>query len=84
MQLTFIPYLGRQGSKRMCIEAVRVSSEFRRLGIGEEMMRWAIDQAKDNGCKIVQLTTDKERLDAHRFYEKLGFEGSHLGMKLII
>ena len=82
MQLTFIPGISQLGAKRLLIEAVRVDSKYRGRGIGKEMMRWAIRRAGEKGCKTVQLTTNNERKDAHRFYENLGFEGSHLGMKL--
>lgn len=84
MQLTFIPYLGRKGTKRMQIEAVRVDEKFRGAGIGQQMMEWAIKKAGEEKCGLVQLTTDKTRTDAHRFYKKLGFVDSHLGMKLYL
>ncbi|MCM0677468.1 GNAT family N-acetyltransferase [Micromonospora phytophila] len=82
MQLTYIPGLGRHGAERQLIESVRVRSDLRGQGIGRKMMTWAIDQAKQRGCALVQLTTDKTRLDAHRFYLGLGFVASHEGMKL--
>jgi len=81
MQMTFTPHLVRQGAKRLTIEAVRVHKNFRSQKIGEAMMNFAIDEAKKRGCKIAQFTTDKERGDAHRFYEKLGFQATHLGFK---
>ncbi len=81
-QLTWIPYLSRAGSLRCLIEAVRVATDFRDRGIGEVMMKFAIRTAKDRNCALVQLTTDKTREKAHRFYERLGFESSHIGMKL--
>jgi GNAT superfamily N-acetyltransferase len=84
MQLTFIPGISRLGSRRLLIEAVRVSSKLRGQGIGKKMILWAIERAKDAGCGSVQLTSDNARKDAHRFYEDLGFEGSHLGMKFTI
>ena len=83
-QLTFTPGLSRGGAWRMTIEAVRVASAHRGGGIGRTMMAWAIDRARERGCRIVQLTTDKRRLDAHRFYESLGFTASHEGMKLLL
>ena len=83
-QMTYIPGLGRHGAERALIEAVRVRSDRRGHGIGGQMMRWAIDQARDRGCALVQLTTDKSRHDAHRFYARLGFVASHEGMKLIL
>lgn len=83
-QMTYIPGLGRHGAERALIEAVRVRSDRRGHGIGGQMMRWAIDQARDRGCALVQLTTDKSRHDAHRFYARLGFVASHEGMKVIL
>ncbi len=82
MQLTFIPGLSRKGSWRGQIEAVRIAEGHRNFGIGENMFRWAIEQCESRGCGLVQLTTDKTRPDAHRFYERLGFEASHEGYKL--
>ncbi|MDG4785878.1 GNAT family N-acetyltransferase [Micromonospora sp. WMMD1102] len=82
MQLTFIPGVSRRGAERMQIEAVRVRSDRRGDGIGRRMMTWAVDQARERGCRLVQLTTDKRRTDAHRFYAGLGFRASHEGMKL--
>ncbi|GAA0373207.1 GNAT family N-acetyltransferase [Micromonospora gifhornensis] len=82
MQLTYIPGLGRHGAERQLIESVRVRSDRRGQGLGRLMMTWAIDQARQRGCGLVQLTTDKSRHDAHRFYLGLGFVASHEGMKL--
>lgn len=84
LQLTFIHGLSRQGAKRALIEAVRVSSAQRGKGLGEEIIRAAIEIARQAKCAMVQLTTDKSRKDAHRFYERLGFEASHVGMKLML
>lgn len=84
LQLTFIHGLSRQGAKRALIEAVRVSSAHRSKGLGEEIIRAAIEIARENKCAMVQLTTDQSRKDAHRFYERLGFEASHVGMKLML
>ena len=84
LQLTIIPGLSRKGSKRALIEAVRVRSDQRGGGLGRRMIGWAIDEARSKGCVVVQLTSDKSRVDAHRFYESLGFESSHLGMKLAL
>ncbi len=81
-QLTYIPGLGRHGAQRALVEAVRVRADLRGQGVGEAMMTWAIDQARRRGCGLVQLTTDKSRTDAHRFYRRLGFVASHEGMKL--
>ncbi len=82
LQLTFLPYLTYGGGWRAQIEAVRAASSVRGEGIGGELVRWAIEQARDKGCHLVQLTTDKRRPDALRFYEQLGFRSSHEGMKL--
>ncbi|MGC5030778.1 GNAT family N-acetyltransferase [Micromonospora sp. DT229] len=82
MQLTYIPGLGRHGAERQLIESVRVRSDQRGRGLGRLMMTWAIEQARLRGCGLVQLTTDKSRHDAHRFYLGLGFVASHEGMKL--
>jgi GNAT superfamily N-acetyltransferase len=82
MQLSFIPGLARRGALRAQIEAVRVAEEYRGAGLGSAMLEWAIAEARRRGCALVQLTTDKSRADAHRFYERLGFVPSHLGMKL--
>jgi GNAT superfamily N-acetyltransferase len=84
MQLSFIPGLARQGAWRAQIEAVRVRKEARNRNIGTKMIEWAIEEATRRGCALVQLTTDKRRADAHRFYERLGFVASHEGMKLHI
>ncbi len=83
-QLSFLPGLGRRGSWRAQIESVRVARQRRNGGVGAAMMRWAIGQARERGCALVQLTTDKRRADAHRFYQRLGFEASHEGMKLLL
>ncbi|HMJ07722.1 MAG TPA: GNAT family N-acetyltransferase [Pyrinomonadaceae bacterium] len=82
LQLTFTPSISFQGGKRASVESVRVNKALRGSGIGRKMMIWAIERAKREGCVSMQLTTNSERLDAHRFYEHLGFTGSHLGMKL--
>ena len=82
MQLTFIPGLSRRGTWRAQIEGVRVASSARGDGLGEVLMRWAIEQARSRGCALVQLTSDARRRDAHRFYERLGFTASHTGFKL--
>lgn len=82
LQLTFTSGLSRLGMTRATVEAVRVRSDQRGNGLGERLMRWAIDEARARGCGLVQLTTDASRADAHRFYERLGFTASHVGMKL--
>ncbi|MET8093850.1 GNAT family N-acetyltransferase [Micromonospora sp. NPDC005220] len=84
LQITYIPGLGRHGSERSLIESVRVRSDRRGQGLGRDLMAWAIDQARQRGCALVQLTTDKTREDAHRFYLGLGFVASHEGMKLAL
>jgi len=83
-QLSYIPGLSRKGSWRAQIEAVRVSDALRGQGVGGVMVQWAIDQARERGCSLMQLTTDKSRVAAHRFYERLGFVASHEGMKLLL
>ncbi len=82
LQLTFIPYLTYQGGWRALIEGVRVDSTRRSHGLGKALFQWAIDRARARGCILVQLTTDKARVEAKRFYESLGFVASHEGMKL--
>jgi GNAT superfamily N-acetyltransferase len=84
MQLSFLPGLARRGALRAQIEAVRVAESSQGAGLGTAMMGWAIDEARRRGCGLVQLTTDKSRLDAHRFYQRLGFVASHEGMKLAL
>ena len=82
LQLSFIPYLTYQGGIRAQIEAVRIHKDKRGLGIGEQLFQWAINRAQERGAHLLQLTTDKKRPEALRFYEKLGFKASHEGMKL--
>lgn len=82
MQLSFIPGLSRTGALRAQIEAVRVRQSYRDRGLGQAMLEWAIAEARTRGCSLVQLTTDKTRTEARRFYEHLGFVASHEGMKL--
>ncbi len=81
-QLSFIPGVSRQGAWRGQIESVRVASAMRGKGVGEEMMRWAIDRCAEKGCGVVQLTSDRQRDAAHRFYERLGFKPTHTGFKM--
>lgn len=81
-QLSFLPGVSRRGAWRGQIESVRVAPDLRGSGIGAEMMRWAVARCADWGCGVVQLTSDNTRTDAHRFYERLGFTGSHTGFKL--
>jgi ribosomal protein S18 acetylase RimI-like enzyme len=82
LQLTFIPGLSRMGLTRAQIESVRIDSSMRGRKLGELMIQDAIARARVHGCGVVQLTTDKARADAHRFYERLGFKATHEGMKL--
>ncbi len=80
--LMYLPSISYQGGLRAQIESVRVDKRFQSQGIGSEMMKWAMERAKQRGAHLVQLTTHKTRKDAHRFYERLGFKKTHLGMKL--
>jgi ribosomal protein S18 acetylase RimI-like enzyme len=82
LQITYIPGLSRMGTERAQIEAVRVAAAHRGRGLGREMITWAVGQAKQRGCGLVQLTSDKRRSEAIRFYESLGFTATHEGMKL--
>lgn len=84
LQVTLIPCLSRQGAKRGLIESVRVARHRRSQRIGEAMVGWAVEYCRAHACVLVQLTTDRSRSDAHRFYERLGFEGTHLGYKLTL
>lgn len=84
MQLTLIPGLARLGAARLQIEAVRVAESTRGGGLGAAMIQWAIGEARVHGAALVQLTSDARRDDAHRFYERLGFTGSHVGFKLFL
>ncbi|MFI0366354.1 GNAT family N-acetyltransferase [Actinomadura sp. 1N219] len=81
LQLTFIPGLTYTGSERAQIEGVRVAASQRGRGLGQDMLNFAIDRARARGCRVVQLTTDRQRPDAVRFYQKIGFRPSHMGMK---
>lgn len=82
--LTLMPSLTFQGGLRMNVEAVRIASSCRGQGVGEWMINQALSLARKEGCKIIQLTTNKERVDAKRFYEKLGFKSTHEGMKMYL
>ncbi|OGB26633.1 MAG: GNAT family N-acetyltransferase [Burkholderiales bacterium RIFCSPLOWO2_02_FULL_57_36] len=82
LQITFIPYLTYRGGWRALIEGVRIAADVRSEGIGRCMFEWAIQRARERKCHLVQLTTDKARPEALRFYENLGFVASHEGMKL--
>lgn len=82
LHLIFLPSISYQGGLRSQVESVRVDKRFQSQGIGGRMMKWTIERARQRGAHIMQLTTHQTRRDAHRFYERLGFKGSHLGMKL--
>ena len=82
LQLTFLPGISHLGSWRGHIEGVRIAAKRRGAGIGRQLLEWAIAQCRAKGCLTVQLTTNSARLDAQRFYKTLGFEASHVGMKL--
>lgn len=82
LQITFIPGLSHRGLWRGQIESVRIAASERGSGLGRRVFAWAIEQCRARGCGLVQLTTDKTRADARRFYEALGFVASHEGMKL--
>ncbi|MFD7625315.1 GNAT family N-acetyltransferase [Streptomyces sp. NPDC059851] len=82
LQLTYVPGLGRGGRERALVEAVRIRPDRRGGGLGAELMRLAVERARGRGCGLVQLTSNKRRDAAHRFYERLGFARSHEGFKL--
>ncbi|MFE0453377.1 GNAT family N-acetyltransferase [Streptomyces sp. NPDC058914] len=82
LQLTIVPGLSRRGATRSIIEGVRVHADERGSGLGTRFIEWAIDESRRVDCQLVQLTSDNTRTDAHRFYERLGFEASHVGFKL--
>lgn len=82
LQLTVIPGLSRCGATRSLIEAVRIHADERGSGLGTVLIEWAIEESRRLGCQLIELTSDKTRTDAHRFYERLGFTASHVGFKL--
>jgi ribosomal protein S18 acetylase RimI-like enzyme len=82
LQLCILPGLSSQGAPRALIEDVRVASRCRSRGIGEQLVQWAIAEARSRGCKLVELLTHTTRVDAQRFYKRLGFAASHVGMTL--
>ncbi len=84
LQITYIPYLTHQGSWRALIEGVRVGAEYRSMGFGSLLFEWAIRRASDRHCRMLQLTSDKLRTDAIRFYESLGFTATHEGFKMAL
>ncbi|WP_055493976.1 GNAT family N-acetyltransferase [Streptomyces sp. TP-A0356] len=81
LQLTIIPGLSRKGATRSLIEAVRIHADERGAGLGTQLIEWAVEESRRQDCRLVQLTSDATRTDAHRFYERLGFEASHVGFK---
>ncbi|SNZ10202.1 transcriptional regulator [Terribacillus aidingensis] len=81
-QITFTPYLTHQGGWRATIEGVRTLASVRGSGVGTQLINWAIQRAKERDCHVIQLTTDKKRPNALRFYERLGFKATHEGLKL--
>ena len=82
LQISYLAGLSLQGAWRGQIEAVRVAADRRGERLGQRLLEWAVEQCRARGCKIVQLTTNKSRHDAHRFYDRLGFKASHIGYKL--
>jgi len=84
LQLTVIPGLSHRGTTRAQVEAVRVAASQRGSGLGTRLLGWAVGQSRELGCGVVQLTSNASRTDAHRFYERLGFEASHTGFKLAL
>jgi ribosomal protein S18 acetylase RimI-like enzyme len=82
LQLCVLPGLSSQGASRGLIEDVRVASDRRSRGIGEQLVRWAVERSRAKGCKVVELLTHHTRVDAQRFYERLGFSRSHVGMTI--
>ena len=80
LQLCILPGLSSQGASRGMIEDVRVASDCRSRGVGEQLVQWAIEKARARGCKLVELLTHQSRVDAQRFYKRLGFAASHVGM----
>jgi len=82
VQIAVLPGLSRKGASRGYLEAVRIAGDVRGQGLGAELVTWAVEQCRAAGCGMVQLTTQRDRIDAHRFYERLGWERSHIGYKL--
>jgi GNAT superfamily N-acetyltransferase len=82
LQLTIVPGLSRRGAIRSIIEAVRIHADERGGGLGTQLIQWAVEESRRQNCQVVQLTSDATRVDAHRFYERLGFTASHVGFKL--
>ncbi|WP_098007549.1 GNAT family N-acetyltransferase [Streptomyces sp. sk226] len=84
LQLTIVPGLSRRGATRSIIEGVRIHGDERGSGLGTQLIQWAVDESRRQDCRLVQLTSDVTREDAHRFYERLGFTASHVGFKLAL
>ncbi|WP_406100339.1 GNAT family N-acetyltransferase [Streptomyces sp. NBC_01013] len=84
LQATYIPGLGKHGAERALIEAVRIRPDRRGGGLGRDLMKQAVERARRRGCALVQLTSNRDRVDAHRFYASLGFAASHEGFKLAL
>lgn len=84
LQLTFTPSISYRGRPRASVESVRTDASVRGQGIGSRMMRFAIERARERNCVAVQLSTHVSRSDAQRFYKRLGFDASHVGMKLLL
>ena len=82
LQLCILPGLSSQGASRALIEDVRVATHCRNRGIGEQLVQWAVTEARGKGCRLVELLTHNTRVDAQRFYKRLGFQPSHVGMTL--
>lgn len=82
MQISFIPGLPGGGAWRGQLENVHIRADYRGRGIGAMLTDWAVDRCREKGCKMVQLTSNKKRKDAHRFYARLGFEATHEGFKM--
>ncbi|GAA1558655.1 GNAT family N-acetyltransferase [Kribbella sancticallisti] len=84
LQLTIVPGLSRRGATRGLVEGVRVAASARGTGLGTRLIEWSIEESRARGCALVQLTSDKTRTDAHRFYDRLGFTNTHEGFKLTL
>ena len=82
LQMTLIPGLSNQGADLALIEGVRVDTSLRSQGVGAQLIQWALDTARARGCQAVELFTHKTRTDAHRFYDRLGFDQSHVGYRI--
>jgi ribosomal protein S18 acetylase RimI-like enzyme len=82
LQLCILPGLSSQGASRALIEDVRVATPCRSRGIGEQLVQWAVAEARGKDCKLVELLTHNTRVDAQRFYKRLGFQASHVGMTI--